>query len=74
VVFVPSVMGYYYRNPLSMLEETTKKSDGKMASSPAAKSSSHLRRMFAQSGTREWDSMQIGHIYHPAVGYIDQCS
>jgi hypothetical protein len=30
-----------------------------------------LRRMFAQTGTREWDTVRVGRIYHPAVGYID---
>jgi hypothetical protein len=27
--------------------------------------------MFAQTGTREWDAVKVGRIYHPAVGYID---
>jgi hypothetical protein len=27
--------------------------------------------MFAQTGTREWDAVNVGRIYHPAVGYID---
>jgi hypothetical protein len=27
--------------------------------------------MFAQTGTREWDVLRVGHIYHPAVGYFD---
>jgi hypothetical protein len=30
-----------------------------------------LRRMFAQTGTREWDPVKVGRVYHPAVGYID---
>jgi hypothetical protein len=30
-----------------------------------------LQRMFAQTGTREWDAVKVGRLYHPAVGYID---
>jgi succinoglycan biosynthesis protein ExoO len=73
VVFVPAAMGYYYRNPRSMLEETLQSREEEEARTPAAETASLMWRMFAQSGTREWDPMQIGHIYHPAVGYIDQC-
>ena len=73
VVFVPAAMGYYYRNPRSMLEETLQSREEEEARTPAAETASLVWRMFAQSGTREWDPMQIGHIYHPAVGYIDQC-
>ena len=72
MVFVPTVMGYYYRNPRSMLEETTQSEGGK-ARSAAVETASLVRRMFAQTGTREWDPVQVGHIYHPAVGYIEQC-
>jgi glycosyltransferase involved in cell wall biosynthesis len=73
VVFVPAAMGYYYRNPRSMLEETVQTSEEQKARTPAAETESLVWRMFAQSGSREWDPMQVGHIYHPAVGYIDQC-
>jgi glycosyltransferase involved in cell wall biosynthesis len=73
VVFVPAALGYYYRNPRSMLEETLQESEGEKGRSPAARSSTLVKRMYAQSGTREWDPMQVGHIYHPAVGYINQC-
>jgi glycosyltransferase involved in cell wall biosynthesis len=74
VVFVPAAMGYYYRNPRSMLEETLQSSEEEEeARTPAAETASLVWRMFAQSGNREWDPMQIGHIYHPAIGYIDQC-
>ena len=72
VVFVPAVMGYYYRNPRSMLDETTQSEDGK-ARPAAVETASSVWRMFAQTGTREWDPVQVGHIYHPAVGYIEQC-
>ena len=56
-----------------MLVETLQSSEEEKARTPAAETASLVWRMFAQSGTREWDPMQIGHIYHPAIGYIDQC-
>jgi len=71
VVFVPAAMGYYYRNPRSMLEETVQSEEKSRPS--AAETASLVWRMFAQTGTREWDPMQVGYVYHPAVGYIDQC-
>jgi glycosyltransferase involved in cell wall biosynthesis len=73
IIFVPAALGYYYRNPRSMLEETVQKSEGEKGRSSAAETSSLVRRMYAQRGTREWDPMQVGYIYHPAVGYINQC-
>ena len=71
IVFVPAAMGYYYRNPRSMLEETLQNGAGEKERSSAAEASSLLQRMYAQRGTREWDPMKVGHIYHPAVGYIN---
>jgi glycosyltransferase involved in cell wall biosynthesis len=71
LVFVPAAMGYYYRNPRSMVEETLE-NGGEKGHSYAVETASLLRRIFAQTGTREWDPMQVGQIYHPAVGYIDQ--
>ena len=73
MVFVPAAMGYYYRNPRSMLEETVQEGEDGKPRSSAAETASLVWRMFAQSGAREWDPLQVGHIYHPAVGYIDQC-
>lgn len=73
LVFVPAVMGYYYRNPGSMLEETLEKRGPEVGSGPHAVGTiSLVRRMFAQTGTREWDAIRVGRVYHPAVGYIDQ--
>lgn len=69
VVFVPVVMGHYHRTPGSMFEETTEKW-GPKAGAPSAEMVALIRRMYAQTGTREWDTIQVGHIYHPAVGYI----
>lgn len=63
IAFVPSVMGYFYANPLSMTQEIK---------SYVEESNAMLRRMFAQTGTREWDSIPVGRIYHPAVGFIDE--
>jgi glycosyltransferase involved in cell wall biosynthesis len=73
IVFVPAAMGYYYRNPRSMLEEVGQKSEGQRVGSFAAEPSSLVQRMYAQSGTREWDPLQVGRVYHPAVGYINEC-
>lgn len=63
LVFVPTVMGRYHSQSGSMLQEAiaTKKETFAL-----------VRRMFAQGGTREWDPLQVGHIYHPAVGYINE--
>jgi succinoglycan biosynthesis protein ExoO len=82
IVFVPAVMGYYYRTPGSMLQETLQKGEQKTGSSSedlrleGTKRSEETRvlmqRMFAQTGTREWDPVKVGYIYHPAVGFIDQ--
>ena len=73
IVFVPAAMGYYYHNPRSMLEELNQKREGERGHSIAAEPSSLVQRMYAQTGTREWDPLQVGRIYHPAVGYITQC-
>ena len=77
IVYVPVVMGYYYGNPGSMLQETlqeggrkTDSRSGNLRRSDEAKAL--VQRIFAQSGTREWDPLQVGYVYHPAVGFIDQ--
>jgi succinoglycan biosynthesis protein ExoO len=63
IVFVPTVMGYYHRQPGSMLQE---------ASAIREETYALVQRMFTQSGTREWDPARVGHAYHPAVGYIGE--
>lgn len=68
VVFVPAMMGYYYRHPGSMLQEKTTEQTG--AHSNTIKEL--MQRMFTQSGTRGWDPIRVGRIYHPEVGYIDE--
>jgi glycosyltransferase involved in cell wall biosynthesis len=71
IVFVPAVMGYYYRNPRSRLQETLLEEE--QNTEPRSEETKMLmQRMFAQTGTREWDPVQVGYIYHPAVGFIDQ--
>jgi hypothetical protein len=70
IVFVPAVMGYYHLAPGSMYAETAENKDPRPRSA-APEVVALLRRMFAQTGTREWDDVRVGRIYHPAVGYID---
>jgi glycosyltransferase involved in cell wall biosynthesis len=70
VVFVPVVMGYYHLAPGSMYAETAA-NKGPRPSTAAPEVVALLRRMYAQTGTREWDDIKVGRIYHPAVGYID---
>jgi glycosyltransferase involved in cell wall biosynthesis len=70
VVFVPVVMGYYHLAPGSMYAETAEHK-GPRPRSAAPEVVTLLRRMYAQTGTREWDTLKVGRIYHPAVGYID---
>jgi len=64
IVLVPAVMGYIYRNPESLLT----REGGSLSEEMIAL----VQRMFAQTGTREWDSVQVGYFYHPAVGFVDQ--
>jgi glycosyltransferase involved in cell wall biosynthesis len=61
IVFVPAVMGYYHLSPGSMVQETH-----------AKEAKALMQRIFAQTGMREWDPVRVGHIYHPAVGFVDQ--
>jgi hypothetical protein len=70
IVFVPVVMGYYHLASGSMYAETAE-DKGPRPRSAAPEVVALLRRMFAQRGTREWDDLRVGRIYHPAVGYID---
>jgi glycosyltransferase involved in cell wall biosynthesis len=70
VVFVPVVMGYYHLAPGSMYAQTAE-DKGPRPRSAAPEVVALLQRMFAQTGTREWDAVRVGRIYHPAVGYLD---
>ena len=60
-MFVPAVMGYYHKQTLSANEENQPYTEDARRI---------LRRVYAQTGTREWDEMKVGRMYHPAVGYI----
>jgi glycosyltransferase involved in cell wall biosynthesis len=70
IVFVPVVMGYYHLASGSMYAETAE-DKGPRPRTAAPEVVALLRRMFAQTGSREWDALRVGRIYHPAVGYID---
>jgi glycosyltransferase involved in cell wall biosynthesis len=70
IVFVPVVMGYYHLASGSMYAETAE-DKGPRPRTAAPEVVALLRRMFAQTGSREWDDLRVGRIYHPAVGYID---
>jgi len=76
IVYVPAVMGYYYQTPGSMVQEAVQKTgpriDPRSQSFHSDEAKTLMRRMFAQTGTREWDPVQVGHMYHPAVGFIEQ--
>jgi glycosyltransferase involved in cell wall biosynthesis len=62
IVFVPAVLGYYYLNRGSMFWEAKQNRENLKFLT---------RRMYAQTGTREWDPEKVGLTYHPEVGYID---
>ena len=61
IVFVPVVLGYYHRVPMSAGSELELTRDGAGA----------LQRMYAQSGPRQWDTLQVGRTYHPDIGFLD---
>ncbi|MBF6557136.1 MAG: glycosyltransferase family 2 protein [Acidimicrobiales bacterium] len=65
LVFVPTIVGNYYVLPLSML------TDSKNAEH-AERDLRTIRRIYAQTGTREWDPERIGRVYHPDIGYLDE--
>jgi succinoglycan biosynthesis protein ExoO len=62
IVFVPAVMGYYHRHEMSASGELRRTRDGVVA----------LRRIYAQTGTRDWDDARVGRVYHPDVGFVDE--
>lgn len=62
IVFVPLIMGYYHTSLLSGSSELSLSDSGVK----------RLRRIYAQSGTREWDKKQVGRIYHPQTGFLDE--
>jgi succinoglycan biosynthesis protein ExoO len=70
IVLVPAVMGYVYRNPGSLVSGETSSSSELRHRRQMMKAL--VQRIFAQTGTRDWDSAQVGCIYHPSVGFIGQ--
>ncbi len=62
IVFLPMVFGYYHRQSLSANTENAPNREAFMAA---------LRRIYAQTGPRGWDSERVGRMYHPDVGFID---
>lgn len=62
IVFVPVVMGYYHKLPLSASRELSAGGAGLAA----------LRRVHAQTGIRDWDHVRVGRVYHPDVGFVDE--
>lgn len=62
IVLVPAVMGYYHLNTLSASQELPNSKEGRGT----------VYRIYAQTGMREWDDLQVGRIYHPDVGFVDE--
>jgi succinoglycan biosynthesis protein ExoO len=63
LVFVPLVLGWYERLPESMSRRLSARKDARLAA---------LRRMYQQSGPRDWLPFELGAVYHPATGYLAQ--
>lgn len=62
IIFVPAIMGYYHKQAGSASSELQQTTSGNEA----------LRRVYAQSGLRDWDPEMVGRIYHPDIGYVDE--
>jgi glycosyltransferase involved in cell wall biosynthesis len=62
IVFVPLVLGRYHIHRMSMFREARPHMEEIQDS---------VYRMYSQSGTREWDPLQVGYTYHPETGYLD---
>jgi glycosyltransferase involved in cell wall biosynthesis len=63
LVFVPIIVGRYHKLPFSMIGESAQRQGADLR---------RMRRIFSQTGTREWDHRRVGRIYHPDVGYLDE--
>jgi len=64
ITFVPTVVGNYHVLPLSMITESDVPKRERFTA--------QMRRVYAQSGTREWDPERVGRVYHPDIGYLDE--
>lgn len=67
IVFVPVVAGYRHVDssgavPSGAAQEAELAREGLVA----------LQRVHAETGAREWDSVKVGRIYHPRVGFIEE--
>lgn len=62
IALVPAVMGYYNLNPLSASQQLSQSKEGRDT----------MYRIYAQTGMREWDDLQVGRVYHPEVGFVDE--
>ena len=64
ITFVPTVVGKYHILPLSMITESD--------ATQQALFTAQMQRIYAQSGTREWDPERVGRVYHPDIGFLDE--
>jgi glycosyltransferase involved in cell wall biosynthesis len=62
LVFVPAVLAYYHTHPLSASTENIPNREAFRVVQ---------QRIYAQSGSRGWDSERVGRMYHPDVGFLD---
>jgi glycosyltransferase involved in cell wall biosynthesis len=64
IAFVPTVVGNYHVLPLSMITESDIPKRERFTA--------QMQRVYAQSGTREWDPERVGRVYHPDIGFLDE--
>jgi succinoglycan biosynthesis protein ExoO len=64
ITFVPTVVGNYHVLPLSMITESDVPKRERFTA--------QMRRVYSQSGTREWDPERVGRVYHPDIGFLDE--
>jgi len=67
IVFVPVALAYYHVLPAAV-------KGAEMSVQPDVvlrRWFASMRRVFAESGTREWDPATVGRVYHPDLGFVD---
>jgi succinoglycan biosynthesis protein ExoO len=62
IVFVPVVAGYRDKDSSGADRDVE----------PSREAVAALQSVHAQTGTREWDSVKVGRIYHPHVGFVEE--
>lgn len=62
VLFVPVVLGYRHLSVNSEDHESELSEEG----------AETLKKVYAFASTRDWNSIRIGRIYHPGVGFVDE--